>query len=115
MEDVLFVLTPDEGAPAAAQRSDVGDQREEDGSPLTVEEVVYHDVRVLDKLAPVKPEAGAETFQEIFGTVIFDEVVIVQLVEDQFEIGDLSVVQISDRAQALDQHPVVLLVLLNCY
>ena len=61
MQDVLFVLTPDEGAPTAAQGRHVRDQREEDGPPLTVEEVVYHDVSVLDKLAPVKPETGAET------------------------------------------------------
>lgn len=79
---MLVVLTPDEGAPAAAQGSYVGHQREEDGPPLTVEKVVYHDVSVLDKLSPVKPEAGAETLQEFFGTVIFDKVVIVQLVED---------------------------------
>ena len=77
MQDVLFDPTPDEGAPTVAQGSDVGDQREEDGPPLSVEKVVYHDVRVLDKLAPVKPEAGAETLQERFGTVIFDKVVIV--------------------------------------
>lgn len=62
MQQVIIEVTSNEGASTAAMhRRQVGHQREEDGSPLTVKEVVDHDVRVLDKLAPVKPEAGTAT------------------------------------------------------